>query len=96
MTISGLFPASCQRAPDAAAAGTGATSRMIPSTCPAGYARIKRVSSFQELVTTPLPMASMPCVGKRTLLGDFSEVVQALGVTEGVTRLTKPNCENCQ
>lgn len=58
---------------------------MIPFNLPAGYARIKRVSSFQELVTTPLAGGVNALCWERTLLGDFSEVVQALGVTEGVT-----------
>lgn len=58
---------------------------MIPFQLPNDYTRIKRVNSFQELVTTPLADGINALCWERTLPGDFGEVVQRLGVSEGVT-----------
>lgn len=58
---------------------------MIPFSLPSGYPRIKRVSSFQELVATPFADGVNALCWERTLAGDFGEVVQLLGVSEGVT-----------
>ncbi len=58
-----------------------------PFVAPAGYARIKVVHSFQELVTTPLANGINALCWQRSLSGDFDEVVAQLGVTEGITTL---------
>lgn len=58
---------------------------MIPFSLPPDYPRIKRVNSFQELVTTPFAAGVNALCWERTLPGDFGEVVQRLGVSEGVT-----------
>ncbi len=60
---------------------------MPPFTLPTGYARIKRVHSFHELVTTPFGGGINALCWPRTLLGDFSEVVAHLGEGEGITTL---------
>jgi hypothetical protein len=52
---------------------------------PTDYPRIKRVNSFQELVSTPFADGVNALCWERTLSGDFSEVVQLLGVSEDVT-----------
>jgi len=59
--------------------------RMISFSLPADYPRIKRVGSFQELVNTPFAAGVNALCWARTLPGDFGEVVQRLGVSEGVT-----------
>jgi len=51
------------------------------------YARIKRVKSFQELVATPFANGVNALCWKRTLLGDFGEIVEQLGGTEEITIL---------
>ena len=58
---------------------------MNPFTVPTDYPGIKRVSSFQELVSTPFANGVNALCWERALLGDFSEVVQHLGVSEEVT-----------
>ena len=58
---------------------------MIPFILPSGYPRIKRVKSFQELVATPFADGVNALCWERALPGDFGEVVQQLGVSEGVT-----------
>lgn len=58
---------------------------MISFSLPADYPRIKRVNSFQELVTTPFATGVNALCWERALPGDFGEVVQLLGVSEGVT-----------
>jgi hypothetical protein len=60
---------------------------MTPSTLPPDYPRIKRVKSFQELVTTPFANGINALCWERTLPGNFGEVVQQLGVSEGITTL---------
>jgi hypothetical protein len=57
---------------------------MIRFNLPTDYARIKRVGSFQELVTTPFDAGVNALCWERVLPGDFSEVVQRLGVSESV------------
>ncbi len=54
---------------------------------PLGYHRIKVVSSFQELVTTPFGRNINALCWPRTLPGDFGEVVEQLGVGPGITTL---------
>lgn len=54
---------------------------------PADYPRIRRVSSFQELVDTPFTDGVNALCWERELPGDFSEVVACLGSGEGITQL---------
>lgn len=56
-----------------------------PFLLPPDYSRIKRVRSFQDLVSTPFTDGVNALCWERTLPGDFGEVVQLLGVSEGVT-----------
>ncbi len=57
-------------------------------TLPTGYARIKRVRSFEELVAAHFADGVNALCWERTLSGDFGEVVERLGVTEeGITAL---------
>jgi hypothetical protein len=60
---------------------------MTPFTVPPGYTRIKTVSSFRELVATPFGDSVNALCWPRTLSGDFREVVEHLGVSEGITTL---------
>ncbi|MEO6787045.1 MAG: hypothetical protein ABI318_13005 [Chthoniobacteraceae bacterium] len=60
---------------------------MPPFTPPPGYTRIKVVESFDELVTTPFGGGVNALCWERTLIGDFSEVVERLGVSEGIATL---------
>jgi hypothetical protein len=54
---------------------------------PPGYARIKLVDSFHELVTTAFADGVNALCWRRTLPGDFAEVVERLAVDEGITSL---------
>ena len=49
--------------------------------------RIKRVGSFQELVTTPFAEGVNALCWERELVGDFAEVVEKLAVGEGINGL---------
>ncbi len=60
---------------------------MTPFTLPPDYHRIKRVNSFQELVTTPFADGVNAFCWERTLPGDFGEVVKKLAVSEGIATL---------
>lgn len=60
---------------------------MILFTPPPGYARIKVVKSFAELVATPFGDGVNALCWQRTLPGDFSEVVARLGVGEEMATL---------
>lgn len=51
---------------------------------PADYPRIKVVRSFHELVTTPLEGELNALCWERTLPGDFGEIVERLGVAQGI------------
>ena len=51
---------------------------------PHGYHRIKLVSSFAELVGTPFDHGVNALCWPRTLPGNFGEVVEHLGVGEGI------------
>jgi len=70
-----------RRYPSITAAG------MTPFTLPTDYARIKRVHSFHELVTTRLADGVNALCWQRTLPEGFSEVVEKLGCGEGITPL---------
>lgn len=56
-------------------------------TPPPGYTRIKVVRSFDELVTTRFEGEINALCWQRALRGNFSEVVERLGFTEGITTL---------
>ena len=60
---------------------------MTPFPLPPGYARIQRVNSFHELLTTPFADSINALCWQRTLPGDFGEVVERLAVSEGITAL---------
>lgn len=52
---------------------------------PSDYPRIQRVNSFQELVNTPFANGVNALCWERSLVGDFTEVVERLGVSAEVT-----------
>ena len=60
---------------------------MPPFSLPPDYPRIKRVKSFQELITTPFANGVNALCWERTLPGDFSEVVEKLGSSDQITTL---------
>ena len=60
---------------------------MKPFALPSGYARIKLVTSFHELVTTPFADGVNALCWQRTLTGDFGEVVGHLNAGDGITTL---------
>ncbi len=60
---------------------------MIRFTPPPDYPRIKVVNSFHELVTTRFQGGINALCWQRTLPGDFGEVVEQLGVSEGIVTL---------
>ena len=60
---------------------------MTPFRTPLGYAGIKVVGSFQELVATPFAGDCNAICWPRTLRGDFDEVVQCLVAGAGITTL---------
>ena len=60
---------------------------MIPFLPPPGYARIKTVGSFHELVATPFAGGVNALCWPRVLAGDFGEVVELLGAGEGIITL---------
>ncbi len=62
-------------------------SSTAPFSPPAGYSRIKVVTSFQELVTTRFSGGINALCWQRSLPGDFSEIAQCLGVRKGITTL---------
>ena len=51
------------------------------------YSRIKRVSSFDELITTPFTEGVNALCWERALAGDFSEIVAKLGGGEGIVTI---------
>ena len=54
---------------------------------PPGYNRVKVVNSFEELVTTPFEGGINALCWPRALRGDFREIVEKLGPSEGITPL---------
>ena len=60
---------------------------MTSFTPPSGYTRIHEVKSFHELITTPFGKSVNALCWPRTLPGDFGEVVEHLGVGEGIVTL---------
>lgn len=71
------------------AAGTKLPSawHMTPFEMPPGYHRIKLVNSFDELVSTRFAAGINALCWPRVLAGDFGEVVERLGVSEGIITL---------
>ncbi len=60
---------------------------MTPLSLPLDYPRIRRVSSFHELITTPFADGVNALCWPRTLAGDFAEVVELLAAEQGITTL---------
>jgi hypothetical protein len=60
---------------------------MSAFTLPPGYARLKTVGSFSELVATPFAEGVNALCWPRLLPGDFAEVVERLGGGEGIVAL---------
>ncbi len=56
-------------------------------TPPPGYPRIRVVSSFHSLVTTPFADGINALCWPRALAGDFAEVAGKLGAVEGITTI---------
>ena len=54
---------------------------------PPDYPRIKLVSSFHELITTPFAEGINALCWPRTLPGDFREIIQHLTISPGITNL---------
>jgi len=69
---------------------------MPPFTLPPGYPRIRRVHSFEELVTTRFGDGVNALCWARTLPGDFGEVVELLGEGggEGIVTLDDARLES--
>lgn len=67
---------------------------MNPLTLPAGYHRIRLVSSFHELATTRFADGVNALCWPRTLPGDFAEVVERLGCGEGIVTLDEDRLRN--
>ena len=59
----------------------------MTSTELAGYSRVRRVGSFQELLATPLAGGVNALCWERSLAGDFCEVARALGPGEGIVAI---------
>jgi len=60
---------------------------MTPFALPTDYARVKRVKSFDELVSTRFAGGVNALCWQRTLPGDYGEVVGQLIISEGITTL---------
>jgi len=63
-------------------------------TPPLNYARVKLVSSFHELVTTPFRDGVNALCWPRILVGDFCEVVAHLTANEGISSLDDVTLQN--
>ena len=59
----------------------------VPFASLLGYARIRVVNSFEELVTTPFGDGINALCWQRKLSGNFDEVVEHLAVREGISTL---------
>lgn len=60
---------------------------MTSFTLPTDYTRVKRVHSFQELITAPFADGVNAFCWGRTVPGDFGEVVKQLGATDPIATL---------
>jgi len=58
------------------------------------YRRIKQVNSFHELLTTPFQNGVNALCWRRTLAGDFGEVVACLNPSVGITTLDEAELRN--
>lgn len=58
-----------------------------PYTPPAGYARVKVVGSFNELISTPFAHGVNALCWPRVLAGDFAEVIGRLGAGDAIVKL---------
>ncbi len=65
-----------------------------PFAPPPGYARVKAVRNFDELVTTPFADGVNALCWPRTLPGDFREVVDRLPVGAGIVTLDESCLED--
>ena len=61
---------------------------------PPDYARVRQVESFHELLTTPFGAGVNALCWRRTLPGDFAEVVALLGNGEGIVTLDDARLES--
>lgn len=66
---------------------------MSPFIFPSDHPRIKRVHSFEELVTTRFADGVNALCWQRELPADFGEVVAAIGASEGITSLDEPTLQ---
>lgn len=66
---------------------TDSSLHMTPFLLPSDYKRIKRVNSFEELVTTRFENGVNALCWQRSLPGDFGEIVEKLGPGEGIVTL---------
>ncbi len=69
------------------------TAHFPPFTPPDGYARVRLVRSFDELVATPFADEVNALCWPRSLTGDFAEVVRALGVGEALASVDETRLE---
>lgn len=60
---------------------------MTPFALPSGYPRIQTVNTFHELITTPFGRGVNALCWRRTLPGDFSEIVTQLGTGDGIATI---------
>lgn len=60
---------------------------MPPFTLPSAYARVRRVASFEELLTTPFADGVNALCWERPLTGDFGGVMAHLDLKGGITAL---------
>jgi hypothetical protein len=60
---------------------------MTPFSLPEGYARVKAVRSFEELMETPFADGVNGLCWPRALAGDFGEVVERLAPGVGITSI---------
>ena len=61
--------------------------QMSSFTLPSDYRRIQVVNSFEELVSTPFAGEVNALCWQRNLAGNFEEVVELLGLNDGMTTL---------
>ena len=60
---------------------------------PRDYPRIKKVGSFEELISTPLAGGVNALWWERTLTGNFREIVESLGPGEGIVSIEEERLE---
>lgn len=67
---------------------------MPPFHLPIDYPRIKVVTSFHELITTPMESGINALCWQRELPGDFREIVQHLGAGDGIVSVEDSRLES--